>query len=202
MASSSQHRILATDLDRSVLERARAGGPYAAGEVASVPPVLLHRYFTLRADGYYVVEGLRRQVDFRQHNLLSDSFGSSFDLIVCRNVVIYFTNEAKDRLYRRFCQALRPGGVLFVGGTEIIPKASDIGFETAGISFYRRTAPFTLSSSVERGASSDLKHSMGNTHPSGMHPTGTARPTPQGGTAASASQKGNAGNVVQIQGGN
>jgi chemotaxis protein methyltransferase CheR len=53
--------------------------------------------------------------------------------------VIYFTAEVKDRLYRRFRDALRPGGVLFVGGTEVVSQAASLGFETAGISFYRRT---------------------------------------------------------------
>jgi len=133
-----QHHILATDIDRSALERAQAGGPYSADEVAKVPPPLLNRYFRTHDDGYYVVESLRRRITFRYHNLLADPFESGFDLIVCRNVVIYFTAEVKDRLYRRLHDALRPGGVLFVGSTEVVPKASAIGLETAGISFYRR----------------------------------------------------------------
>lgn len=54
------------------------------------------------------------------------------------NVVIYFTAPVKDELYQRFHNALRPGGVLFVGGTEIVPKASSLSLETADISFYRR----------------------------------------------------------------
>ncbi|MEE8390544.1 MAG: CheR family methyltransferase, partial [Anaerolineae bacterium] len=92
----------------------------------------------VRADGYYVNEIMRRKVTFRYQNLLADRFEGGFDLIVCRNVVIYFTAEVKSRLYKSFYDALRPGGVLFVGGTEIISKASDLGFESVGISFYRR----------------------------------------------------------------
>jgi chemotaxis protein methyltransferase CheR len=133
-----RHEILATDIDRSALERAQTGGPYSADEVSNVPPDMLERYFRTRDDGHYVIEGLRRKVTFRYHNLLSDPFENNFDLIVCRNVVIYFTAEVKDRLYRRFHDALRPGGILFVGGTEVVSQASSIGFETAGISFYRR----------------------------------------------------------------
>jgi len=72
-------------------------------------------------------------------NLLADSFEKEFDLIVCRNVVIYFTADVKDQLYTHFYEALRPGGILFVGGTEIIPKALEVGFEAVGISFYRRS---------------------------------------------------------------
>jgi len=77
-------------------------------------------------------------VDFREHNLLADPFEDDFDLIVCRNVVIYFTEEVKRRLYRQFHAALRPGGVLFVGGTEIVPQAQAIGFRSWGMSFYQK----------------------------------------------------------------
>lgn len=133
-----RHEILATDIDVSALARAQAGGPYSAGEVSKVPPAWLERYFRARPDGYYVVEALRRNITFRVHNLLADPFERSFDLIVCRNVVIYFTQEVKERLYRQFHEALRPGGVLFVGGTEVIPQPQALGFEPFGISFYRR----------------------------------------------------------------
>ena len=94
----------------------------------------------MRQDGYWINEAVRRHVIFKQHNLLEDPVTGKFDLIICRNVVIYFEPDAKDRLYRRFYEVLRPGGVLFVGGTEIIFKAAELGFETAGVSFYRRTA--------------------------------------------------------------
>ena len=61
-----------------------------------------------------------------------------FDIILCRNVVIYFTEEAKDKLYRRFLEALRPGGVLFVGGTEVILNFRDIGFQHYLPFFYQK----------------------------------------------------------------
>ncbi len=132
------HYILATDIDKSALEHARAGGPYPREDVANVPPAWLSTYFEETKDGYRVIDSLRRQVNFREQNMLSDRFESGFDLIVCRNVVIYFTNDVKHELYQRLCAALRPGGILFVGGTEIVSRASEIGFETAGITFYRR----------------------------------------------------------------
>jgi chemotaxis protein methyltransferase CheR len=133
-----RHYILATDIDSSALERARAGGPYQADELTHILPNLRQQYFNLHPKGYQVADSLRRSLTFRQHNLLADPFTGSFDLIICRNVVIYFEPAAKEKLYRRFYEALRPGGVLFVGGTEIVSKAADIGFESAGISFYRR----------------------------------------------------------------
>ena len=64
--------------------------------------------------------------------------GTDFDLVLCRNVVIYFTEPAKAGLYRKFYDSLRPGGVLFVGGTEVVSQAAQIGFKSAGISFYQR----------------------------------------------------------------
>jgi chemotaxis protein methyltransferase CheR len=79
-------------------------------------------------------------VQFKEHNLTADPMEAGFDLIVCRNVVIYFTDGAKADLYRRFHAALRPGGVLFVGGTEVISRPGEIGFHPFGISFYQRMA--------------------------------------------------------------
>jgi chemotaxis protein methyltransferase CheR len=86
---------------------------------------------------YWVTRQIQQKVTFRRHDLLVDPFESGFDLIICRNVVIYFTAEVKDRLYRRFRDALRPGGVLFVGGTEVVSRAADLGLQSMGLSFYR-----------------------------------------------------------------
>ncbi len=138
--SFTKHYILASDLDRSALVYAEAGGPYSKDDVGAVSEKYLNRYFEQRDGKYFVKESLRRKITFKQHNMLTDPFETDFDMIVCRNVVIYFTAEVKDRLYRRFYESLRPGGIMFVGGTEIISKASEIGFEPAGISFYRRRA--------------------------------------------------------------
>ena len=140
LAGLRTHDILATDLDRTALDVARAGGPYDDNDVANVRPDLLRRYFDCDESGYWVKDDLRHGIRFCHGNLLSEQFGQGYDLIVCRNVVIYFTAEVKDWVYRRFHQALRPGGVLFVGGTEIIPSWAGIGFESVGISFYRRRA--------------------------------------------------------------
>lgn len=148
--SHRRHYILATDLDRSALDRAETGGPYPAGDVTNIPVTLLQNYFTTQDGGYWVDENIRRRITFRQHNLLTDPFENEFDLIICRNVVIYFTAPVKEQLYRRFYEALRPGGMFFVGGTEIVSKASDIGFETIGISFYRR---HDMKQSIARGRS-------------------------------------------------
>jgi chemotaxis protein methyltransferase CheR len=83
-------------------------------------------------------------VDFKRHDLLRDPYESDFDLIVCRNVTIYFTEEAKVRLNQQFCQSLSPGGILFVGGTEAIARARELGLTTLGHCFYRKQPVDTL----------------------------------------------------------
>ncbi|MGD8623798.1 MAG: protein-glutamate O-methyltransferase CheR [Anaerolineae bacterium] len=157
-----QHRILATDIDRSALELAEAGGPYTIEEVAPIPPEVRSRYFTFRDDRYWFTSTMRRKITFQHHNLLVDappsppSGEAGYDLIVCRNVVIYFTAEHKQNLYQRLYDALRPGGVLFVGGTEVISRAADLGFEVMNMSFYRRNdgmaGPQTYSFAARAGA--------------------------------------------------
>lgn len=134
----AKHRILATDIDVTSLERARAGGPYRSNEVRSVPTALLREYFEVTEDAYRVCEKIRRKVEFKKHDLLREPFEGGFDLIVCRNVVIYFTEEAKMRLNQQFCQSLNPGGVLFVGGTEAVARSRELGLATMGHCFYRK----------------------------------------------------------------
>ena len=75
------------------------------------------------------------------HNLLADPFEADFDLIVCRNGMIYFGKEAKANLIRRFHKALKPGGVLFIGGTEAFLGDDRDGFEKLDSDFHRKLAP-------------------------------------------------------------
>lgn len=133
----TKHRILATDLDVEMLAKAKQGA-YTANELKNIPPARLTKYFK-QADGIATIsDAIRAKVEFGRHNLLVDKFETGFDLILCRNVVIYFTEEAKDGLYRRFFAALKPGGVLFVGGTEAILNFRDIGFSHYLPFFYRK----------------------------------------------------------------
>lgn len=139
IAPQQKYSLLATDLDRDVLQRARAGGPYQASEIQNMPGRHRERYMTSSANQqFFVKPQVGRSITFREHNLLADPFESDFDLILCRNVTIYFTNTAKQQLFARFHDALRPGGLLFVGGTEMIPHPKEMGFASEQISFYRR----------------------------------------------------------------
>ncbi|MUT65477.1 protein-glutamate O-methyltransferase CheR [Paenibacillus sp. NEAU-GSW1] len=137
MSASNRASVLATDLDAIVLEKAKEG-IYLERSLRDVPKPLQSKYFKPEDGAFAVSDSLKKHIDFKQQNLLHDSFDSGFDLIVCRNVMIYFTEEAKHLLYHKFAQALRPGGLLFVGSTEQIFSPGQYGFETADTFFYRR----------------------------------------------------------------
>ena len=140
LAPGKNHKILATDLDETILARAKAGGPYSAQDVRNVRPERLAQYFRKTGEEYWVVESIKRRVEFRKHNLLCDPYENNCDLVLCRNVVIYFTDEAKKRIYRGFSDSLKDKGVLFIGGSEIIFESGDIGFEVVFPSFYRKVS--------------------------------------------------------------
>ena len=132
--------ILATDIDADVIRLARQG-VFKTHEIQDVSDALKAKYFEPRGDRYALCETLKRAVIFRTSNLLQDSFEAEFDLISCRNVMIYFTQEAQDLLYQKFHQALALNGLLFVGSAELIPDPAAFGFGSAGPFFYRKTAP-------------------------------------------------------------
>jgi len=135
------HSIIATDVDMPILARAREGNGYALAEVRSVPAAIAAKYLVEEPGGTFrVSEDLKRRVQFRRHDLLSDGYPQDLDMILCRNVVIYFTDEAKSKIYQGFAKALRPGGLLFIGGSEMIMRSHDIGFRTAATSMYQRAA--------------------------------------------------------------
>jgi chemotaxis protein methyltransferase CheR len=122
-------RITARDLDLKVLAKARQG-IYDVKALVNVDPKTKENYFRKIDDKtYQVVPKLKAYINFGQINLLQDRFDKNFDLIVCRNVVIYFNQESKDLLYRKFFDSLKPGGLLFVGSTERIFNYKDIGFQ-------------------------------------------------------------------------
>jgi chemotaxis protein methyltransferase CheR len=134
----NKHRILGTDIDDASLAKARAGGPYRPTDIRNVPSHMLEKYFTQVDGNYIVIDRIKRKVQYQAQDLLNSNYHKEFDLILCRNVVIYFTGEAKMRLNRSFYQALKPGGVLFIGGTETMLDAHSIGFERMSPCFFRK----------------------------------------------------------------
>ena len=138
MTPGKRHRILATDLDIEILAKAKKG-IYLENEIKSLSPERRQKYFDKVGDDKYAVkEDIKSCIEFKRHNLLKDPFEKDFDLILCRNVVIYFTEEAKDELYTRFFEALKPGGILFVGATEAILNFRKMGYTSYQPFFYQR----------------------------------------------------------------
>lgn len=130
--------LTATDIDEGVLARAKEG-VYLERSLRDVPADYKSKYFTQSEGAFHISDRLRKSVKFQKQNLLLDTFGDKYDLIVCRNVMIYFTEEAKHILYGKFARALKPGGLLFVGSTEQIFSPGQYGLEVADTFFYRRT---------------------------------------------------------------
>jgi chemotaxis protein methyltransferase CheR len=139
IAPAASVRILATDLDETILSRARKA-IYTEAQMAGVSDTRRARFFRRVEDKWEARPELQALVTYRRHDLLKDPYERPFDLICCRNVVIYFTEAAKADLYRRFCEALRPAGILFLGATESIPNTRAVGLESVGLTFYRRPA--------------------------------------------------------------
>jgi chemotaxis protein methyltransferase CheR len=136
--AAQRHLILATDIDDEMLGLARQGR-FSDADMKNVDRARRARFFLSDAHGWRAAEPLRQMIDLKRHDLLTEPFERDFDLILCRNVVIYFTDEAKARLYRKFRASLAPGGMLFIGSTEHIFSAREIGLEPIS-SFLYRTA--------------------------------------------------------------
>ncbi len=137
-APGQQHSIVATDIDETILAKAQAGRGYQEPDLRQVSAERRARFFTKEADGWAVRPALKGRIRFLKQDLLTQVPQQELDLIVCRNVVIYFTEDAKKALYERMYRALRPGGFLFVGGTEIVAGARDLGLEPIWTSFYQK----------------------------------------------------------------
>jgi len=139
LSPRGNHKILATDIDEASLMKAMAGGPYRAAEIKSVPQQLVKGCFTDTDESYKIIDRIRQKVVFRKHDLLHDRYEQDFDLIICRNVVIYFSDEAKRRLNQGFHKSLKETGVLFTGGTETMLDASELGFQRSSPCFWRKS---------------------------------------------------------------
>lgn len=113
-------QILATDLSNYAVSEAQAAA-YAPDEVKAIPSELLANHFERQNDRYVVKPHLRKMVKVAQLNLMSNwSMKGPFDVIFCRNVMIYFDAPTRERLVSRFVSLLRPGGIFAVGSAETL----------------------------------------------------------------------------------
>ncbi len=132
-------KILATDIDKEALAKAKTG-VYAERSIKGLPKTYFDKYFQkCGEDSYRVIEDVKRCVEFKQMNLLSDKYPEALDLIVCRNVLIYFTEEAKDSIYKKFNRSLVDDGILFVGSTEQIIGSQKYDFKAIKTFFYQKS---------------------------------------------------------------
>lgn len=133
----SKVKVLATDIDKQVLEKAKMG-LYSAKSIEGLPKEYSTKFMTKIGESYKVNDEIKRCVEFKQHNLLKDQYPRDCDLIVCRNVLIYFTEEAKDKIYKDFNNALKTGGILFVGSTEQIIMSNKYKLSPLKTFFYKK----------------------------------------------------------------
>jgi chemotaxis protein methyltransferase CheR len=131
--------IVGSDIDKRMVERARAG-LFSDDDARSAPRASLERWFTKTPEGWQARPELRRVLRFQVGDLLVDRFPKDgYDLILCRNVVIYFAEDVRDEVHRRLSAALRPGGYMIVGSTERVQVAAECGLTTAHPFTYRKS---------------------------------------------------------------
>lgn len=134
-----KHHIEATDVDRKILAKA-IEGIYKRDDIKNVSKSRLRRYFKQENDKFRIIDSLKKNVLFKHHDLLQNNYATGFDLILCRNVTIYFTREAQERVNLKFANSLNPGGLLFIGGSEMIFNYQQIGLDKLAPCFYRKTS--------------------------------------------------------------
>lgn len=130
-------KIYATDIDKQVLAKAQVG-LYNEKSLVGVPKDLKDKYFTKVGPSYQISDEIKSRVEFKQANLLTDTYPTNCDFIVCRNVLIYFTEEAKAEVFAKFSKSLKVGGVLFIGSTEQIMNYKDMDYKRRNSFFYER----------------------------------------------------------------
>lgn len=136
--AQNRFAFLASDLTDSVLETGRAA-IYPKLAMGPVPAALRNHWTKDIGDTLQIAEPVRKLVRFRRLNLLGDwPFTKAFNVIFCRNVMIYFDEPTKEELVERLADCLEPGGYLYIGHSERLPGASGRHFEMVGKTIYRK----------------------------------------------------------------
>jgi chemotaxis protein methyltransferase CheR len=134
----AQTTILGTDIDARMVERARTG-VFSAEDARDAPTATLASHFALEDGKWHASADLKRMVRFEQGDLLRvQPAKESFDLVLCRNTVIYFNEDVRDALHGRLAESLRAGGRLVVGATERVSEPAKHGLEPDSPFVYRK----------------------------------------------------------------
>jgi chemotaxis protein methyltransferase CheR len=138
--TGSRVEIQGTDLDRRMIERARAG-LFTVEDARTAPQALLRRWFLPADDGGWQAKPeLMRMTRFDVGDLLRMPIQRArYDLIMCRNTAIYFTEEVRDALHARLADALAPGGYLVVGTSERVASPAALGLTSPFHFIYRKS---------------------------------------------------------------
>jgi chemotaxis protein methyltransferase CheR len=132
--------VFGSDIDARMVRRAREGF-FSIEDARDVPAASLARWFDREPEGYRAKAALRRLVRFDTGDLLRDRFQpAAYDLVMCRNVVIYFTDPVRNELHARLAAALRPGGYLMIGSSERVASPRDAGLVPVHPFVYQRTS--------------------------------------------------------------
>lgn len=129
--------VIATDIDQEAINKAGVG-LYSSKSIENSPDKFKKKYFVKTGNAYKISEEIKKCVKFKKHDLLKDTYPSNCDLIICRNVLIYFTEKAKEGIYTNFNRALKDNGVLFVGSTEQIILPNRYKFKPIKTFFYEK----------------------------------------------------------------
>ncbi|MDR5658366.1 protein-glutamate O-methyltransferase CheR [Serpentinicella sp. ANB-PHB4] len=133
----SQINVLATDIDKGAINKANVG-LYSSKSIVNLPKEFINTHFESIGGSYKIKDTIKNSVTFQHINLLKDEYPKDCDLILCRNVMIYFTEEAKNDMYHKFYKSLNRDGVLFVGSTEQIILPNRYNLTPVKTFFYKR----------------------------------------------------------------
>ena len=134
---AQRFEIAGSDIDRRIVERAQRGR-FSQADMRNVPPPVRARYFKPDGDGWLATDALRKHLRFRVEDLLHARYPSGLDLVLCRNVVIYFNDAARNHVHRGIAGSLRTGGYFMVGATERVGDPAGIRLQTAYPFIYRK----------------------------------------------------------------
>ena len=129
--------ILATDIDDTILRKAKEA-KYRETELKNVAPSELTDFFEKKGNEFVLSDTIKKRVQFKKHDLLLDPYEKNFHAVICRNVTIYFKNEAKNEVYKKINESLEKGGIFFTGATEAIYNPASFGFRKLSTFLYEK----------------------------------------------------------------
>jgi chemotaxis protein methyltransferase CheR len=115
--TEEDYEIYATDIDEAVLYRGIAG-KYEGRTLENIAETRRRKYFNFDGKNYIICEGIKKHVKFLKANLMEPYKKNFFDVIFCRNVIIYFSKDLQRKVIGFYYDALKPGGIFFMGKTE------------------------------------------------------------------------------------